>query len=484
MSDRLRRIGSWLLPFGSIPVALAVVAACEDGSSPNGGPDFNLDGSVPTFDAHSTPMPEAGTDADAGPQLVTVRVRNGANQPVAGATVVFGSAGGDVIQALTSDATGSASLDVPSGSQVTVAFGTDTSPRLLTITAVEPGDEIIALASTPSYDGPSANVSIIEPPDGGAEVSYYLHSTGECGTYGTPPLEYFVDGRCTGAAGKFPVIVDGYDEGGQIVGFKFAKGLTADGGTVTPTFGPWSTAVTEQTIVASNLNDAGAANTVSYGEIADGVLTVTRTYVSLPDDGGTTALATFQGRTGFPEAAQWDVTSRQYKDDGVAFVGTAVRGAAPAANATTTIDFGARLPEITESSFDAGTPARPVVSWTTSASLANADGTYVVLRWGEPIDGGDAEGSWTFVTPPGTTSVAAPALPPGLRAPGAQASYERPARVVTVEASFVNGYASLRKLAGALHPSEPLIDDYGKSWLPALPADGTVRFSAFTRSGD
>jgi hypothetical protein len=482
MIGRVRRLGSLLLPFVCVPVALAVVAACEDDSGSGGSPGLNLDSSIAPFDGSSPIPPNDG--GDAGPSSVTIRVRDRANQPIIGASVIFGSAAGDIIQTLQSDSTGSASLEVPAGSQVTVAFGTETAPRLLTVTSVEPGDDIIAVAGSRASDAPPMNIAIAESPDGGPGVTYYYFSTGSCGDHGTPPLEYPVDERCLGPDGKFPVLVEGTDTNGALLGFQFAKGLTAvpDGGTVTPTFGPWSTAVTQQTVVGSNLTDSGASNTLSYGEIVNGVLSVTRDYVDLPDDGGATAASTFQGRTGYGEAAQWDVTSRRYVDEGVTFVGNAVRGAVPAANATTTVDFGSRLPEITESSFDGG--ARPLVSWKTAGSLASADGTYVVLRWSEEIDAGYASGSWTFIVPPGATSVAAPALPPGVRAPGAAASFSSPARVVTVEASFVNGYAPLRRLAGALHPSESVLEDNGYNFVPALPIDGTVRFTAYTRNGD
>ena len=148
-----------------------------------------------------------------------------------------------------------------------------------------------------------------------------------------------------------------------------------------------------------------------------------------------------------------------------------------------------RLPEITGSGVDAGTPKRPTIGWTPSGSLAAADGTYVVMKWYEAVDAGQVTGTWTFVTPSTVTSVTAPALPASVTlGPGASAdytSYYGLPRVVTVEASFVNGYADFRKGAGVLSPRRDLIDNNGGSLIvPPLPVNGTVKFSAYTVNGD
>ena len=79
-----------------------------------------------------------------------------------------------------------------------------------------------------------------------------------------------------------------------------------------------------------------------------------------------------------------------------------------------------------------------------------------------------------------------PALPPGVTsAPGAQAdfAFNRP-RVVSVEASFVNGYPEFRKGAGAIAPRTNILENNFGMRVPALPVNGTVKFTAFTRNGD
>ena len=82
----------------------------------------------------------------------------------------------------------------------------------------------------------------------------------------------------------------------------------------------------------------------------------------------------------------------------------------------------------------------------------------------------------------------APALPASVtRGPGASAdytSYGLP-RVVSVEASFVNGYSEFRKGAGVLSPRRNVIDNTGTPMIvPPLPANGTVKFSVYTVNGD
>jgi hypothetical protein len=308
-------------------------------------------------------------------------------------------------------------------------------------------------------------------------------------TGGSAPTTYVVSPRCFGRTAKVPVVVDANDANNRIVGFQFAKGVSLPdgGGVITPTLSPWSTATTTQTILAANPHDGGGWNRVSYGEIADGVLTANDLLFDVPNDGGNAAEAVFSGRTGFADAVQTEVGYRKSTGSGgVVIVGNAVRAAAPTGDTTSTIDFATRLPEITSASLTATAPARPVVTWTPAASLASADATYVVLRWFEDdLDGGTTDGTWTIVAPPGLTSVQAPALPASvLLSPGATATYATPATIVTVDASFASGYADARKAGAALLPSDMLVEDNGRHWAPPLPVNGTVRFTAFTQAGD
>lgn len=475
-------------------VSLGAVAACEDDPTPRAA-DF--DAQAPAFDANRPPPADGGIpdtsvpDGDAGPGAVTVNVRNPAGQPIAGATVVFGSATGDVLQSLTSDATGTVTAVVPSGSQVTVVFSTSDDARLVTITAVEPGDVIVASDLTAANADLLGTVSVATQSDGGPSAVTYRYSSGDCSTSAfsgdPPPFVYGLAKDCVNAQGKLPVLAEAYGESGEPVGFQFAKNVTAptDGGAVTPAFGAWSTAITQQTLNTTNLQLDGGSNYLAFAEIADGVMTTRSDFLPGTDAGGQSV---FVHHAGYADAVQFEVSaSLFYFGPGSGLVGNVTRAPAPTANGTTNVDFATRLPEITSSAVDGGAPGRPAIIWTPAASLGAADGTYVVAHWFEPIDGGQRRGTWTFVTPPSATSLTAPALPASVTsAPGAQADFESGGitHVITVEASFVNGYGDFRRGAGVIAPRRQLLENSGGMHVPALPVNGTVKFTAFTSNGD
>jgi hypothetical protein len=392
-------------------------------------------------------IPDA-TIPDAGPAPVTVSVRKVTGEPVTGATVVFGA------------------CNVPSGAMVTVALGTADAPRLVTITAIEPGDLIVV--SDFGSDTNLTTVSLPAEPDGGAGTYSYRLSSGGCSTFffvgGTPPLTNDVHPECIGPNRKFPVMLETNDDSNVPTAFQFKKGNDAppDGGTVTPTLGAFSTTFNTQTVNGSNVVDGGGNIAVGYGEIADGVMNKSgANIIGLDPSGGVTT--SFEGHGGFPDAVQYEVAAHVFPvGAGDGLVGAAVRKAPPAGDDTTNIDFTGHLPEITNAGVDAGTPKRPAISWTPAASLAAADGTYVIVRWYEAGDAGQISGTWSFVTPGAVTSITAPALPANLAlAPGAAADYTSSGlpRVISVEASFVNGYGELRKGAGVLAPRRELIEN-------------------------
>lgn len=488
----MRRIVSFVIPLGCTVASLAAVAACEDDPNPQAA-DF--DAQAPTFDANRPPTPDGSIpdasvpDVDAGPAPVTVLVKTRSGQAVSGASVVFGAANGDVLQTVTSDATGTAAALVPSGAQVTVVFGNVDAPRLVTITAVEPGDVILASDLAPPTAPLSPSVEIGTEPDGGAY--YYRVASGSCGSaaFGgsssTPFLSYGVFPECIGAAGKVPVFVEADDDSFTATAYQFSKGNVAptDGGVITPTLGAWSSSFNSQTVNVTNIVvDGGNGSVLGYGEIADGVMKPTMSY-NAPADGGVQGV--FKGHAGYPDAVQFEAASHVYLSSAEAIVGTATREAPPAGDKTTNIDFATRLPEITSAGIDAGTPQRPAVAWTPVASLAAADGTYVIVTWYEAGDASQINGTWSFVTPANVTSVVAPKLPANIVAtPGAGASFGGIPRVVAVEASFVNGYAEFRKGAGVLAPPRAIIQNNSTMLSPPLPVNGTVKFSAYTVNGD
>lgn len=479
------------LPFLCVSGSLLVVAACEDPDGSGGQADASAEGSVSPSPTGTTPVSPDGappTRPDAGPSVVTVRVRDVANKAVAGASVLFSDAAGAQLALVASDANGVATFAAPSGAQVTVGFGDDLLPRLLTITGVEPGDDLVAADVDAYGDGPSRSLRIetlpANPPGG---VQTYAR-LGPCfGSLNTTPASLSFAARCAQRSASFPVLVDRRDGNGLTTGWTAAKNVSfvADGGETPVSFPAWTTGYVAQTVTVKNAADAGGNLYVAYGEIANGVVVPDSSYVGPT---GNERSATFRGHAGFGEALQAEAYAYDYSvtGGGMGLIGTAVRAAAPTTDGGVDLEWGNRLPTVTGAGVDAGVSARPSVTWTTAGSLASADGTYVVLSWSEPRDAGQALGTWTVIAPPTATSVQVPAIPAGFKgAPSTVPSYANPPRILTVEASFVPGYAQLRAAGAALTPSTEVLQGGGSANVPALPSNGAVvRFTAYTRNND
>lgn len=482
------------VPVACISGALLLVAACEDSDSGSGGGfDAGAEGSItPTPTSTSTtpgPLPDAAVP-DAGPKVVTVRVRDKGNQPIASASVLFSNAAGDALGTVQTNAAGTATFAAPAGSQVTVGFGDELTPRLLTITAVEPGDDLLAVDVNPGASSPSRSVRVEALPANPPDAPQTLIRMGDCSrVLVVPPTSATFSPECTQGSQTVPLLVERVN-GSDVAGWTAAKGVTflADGGETPVTFPAWNTTTVGQTVTATNAADAGNNFYVSFGEIANGVVIRSTEYAGPP---GNDPSLSFRAHPGFGDALQAGAMAYDYSvanGGGVGILGAAVRAAAPTADGGVTIEWGNRLPGLTSAGIDAGAPTRPSVAWTSAGSLANADGTYVILFWNEPRDAGTALGSWTILAPPTATSVQTPALPAGFKsAPRTVASYESPPRIVAVEASFVPGYAQLRAAAAALTPGDTVLVGNGSpssANVPALPTNGTVRFSAYTQNND
>jgi hypothetical protein len=445
-----------------------------------GGP---MDGGDPPS---TSPDASAKPDADAGLALVTVRVRNSTNMPLAGASVLFSDAAGATLGTVTSDANGTAAYPAPSGSQVTVGFGGELAPRLLTITAVEPGDDLVALdpehaeANVPlTFDGPPPNA-----PDGAGN---YIFGVGRCLFSSSRfPFTVTVSRFCARLDVPLTIYVEARNAVGPL-GWTVARDVSfvLDGGTQPVlAFDPWSSTFTRQTVTATNTGDAGTRLIIRNQATANGQLVASYSGEQTnPPITGNDRTATF---TSAPvgDGRQASVVGYEFAGSGVRLVGSATRTAVATLDGGLSLEFGDRLPQISASGIDAGVQGRPFVSWTSTGSLAGADGTYVVLSWSEPRDAGRAVGRWTLLVPPTASSVLPPVLPAGFRgAPSTVPSFQDVPAVASVEASFLAGYAQLRSVGGALAPTGSLLEG-GNHVVPALPQNGTVRFSAYAATSD
>ncbi|MFI5296827.1 MAG: hypothetical protein ACHREM_01905 [Polyangiales bacterium] len=446
----------------------------------------DLGADVATTDAPSdTRASEGGGDSgttDAAPLPVTITVINALGvEP--GVSIAFQDATGAVIGTATTDSTGTASRVVPTGSQVTAILGSATSASLITITAVEPGDQLLALDT--NYAGATASIAAVPAPlpDAGADASLsFAANAGSCATtFATPPASLALSAPCV-SAGKFPFLVVAEGASFAPLSFAFQKGnsVLTDGGTTTVSMpDAWSTTTTAQTIAATNVASSGAApNFLVFSEIADGVPTTTTASYSSADDAGVQS-ATFTTHVGFADSVLAEADMFAAQAAGASFLAIAQLGPAPTLASTTTFDLSTLLPMITNATVDGTTtPTQPSVALTTGASLASTQGGVVSISWFGSLDGGAAvTGTWTIVVPPTATTVQAPQLPSAASAwaPFGGAGYRTPIALFA-QASFWTGYAQFRAQSANLTTGTL---NYGQAIVPPLPSPGIVRVTAF-----
>jgi hypothetical protein len=501
------------LVFGSVGlvglVCLATVpAACVTSTNPGApdedsgalpGEDAGTPGTDATAPGNDSGPADSGADValdsgDAAPAPLTLTVLL-AGAPESGVLVVFQDAAGAVVSTATTDAAGSVSQLVVAGSQVTVFLGTASSPNLVTVQDVAPGDALTLVdygASTGESYLESVNVTLPAPTWDAATTGeeVYAASCQQADQYALDLQSYCV------SQGQFPLLAVAADyetNPEQEIAYTYQlgnpvvpdAGLPTDGGN--PQFAiarPWSTSSVTDTVTTSTLpllpSDGGLnfqSLSLDYWEGAEGLAVpmVSGNVYSLPSDGGEPS-STFVVHTGFPDFVQTTAYASLNTPNESSDVFVTTRGAPPAASQTSALALGT-LPALTGATInpdDAGTLQQPIVTWTSAGSLAAANGIFVQVQFsGSYSDGGYVAGTWSIVAPPNVTSVSAPSLPPSAPvAVPANASYGPP-RVVAVQASFLAGYSAFKAQFAAI----PVFTGNWSPSVPLLPVDGTLYVS-------
>jgi hypothetical protein len=443
-------------PFALLALPVAWIACFSSGSSGSGGgADFDASEDVtfpdapgeeagpdvsmadtstemtpPPHDA-SVDVPTAPDASEAAPAAVSIAVF-GASGPEQGITIVYEDATGAVVGTpATTGTTGMVSQVLPTGAtMITALLGTAAAPNVYTVMGVQPGDTIVVpdFASLVPFASGTAQVNDL-PTTPPANTTSYDAFAGSCSNASAmPPIPVGLSSGTGGLGciglGSFggsygaavPMLVEAIDANGNVLGFTFQKNnpLSAfDAGLLSLSLAgdTWSTSVTTQNLVVTNLPDGGAAPSTAASESADDILHVLPLYFLTDDAGATnTQVTTHVGYADTLQAEAWSTPNYQW------FVATATAAAAPTANGTITIDatpLGV-VPQITATNSDTTTPARPTLSWTTAGgSLASTTtGLIASLAWALPLDGGAyLYGNWTIVAPSSATSLQAPALP-------------------------------------------------------------------------
>jgi hypothetical protein len=372
------------------------------GIDAQGLPGF--DGGTPVSDAPASPDSDAVAPPDAGPGTATITILAG-GAPKAGVSVVFHDATGAVTDTKTSGVDGQASSVVGANAMITVALGGVGRRELFTIVGVKAGDKLVALDVPANSALPSLAVEI--PAGQPAGTSTYAARSGIY-AFGPaqPPVTLPAD---VGSNGKAPVVLYARDRLGADLGFAFKKGIVpVQGGTASVTgLSSWATAFGSFSVGGINLPRAAECTLM---EIADEVA-LTQNGLVNPDP------AKFRTLPGYADAFQSELELRGNGGILTAVTFVTTRTPPPIDGAAQTFDATTLLPALTGAKADTTDIARPRITWTASGSLATTIGAFARVSYLLTRDGGQPEqGGWSFVAPPGVTSIDAPVLPASLAA--------------------------------------------------------------------
>ncbi|MBX3264880.1 MAG: hypothetical protein KF782_34735 [Labilithrix sp.] len=445
--------------------ALLALIACQDDPA-GGGAEFSLDAGPIGFDASSpptdatfpdAPAPDAAPDAPVVP-AVSVTVLDAKGGGKAGVRIVFHDATGAVIDSKLTDAGGKAVHTGDTPAMASALLELPGRRRIVTWTGVEDGDDLRIRGD--EADGALGDYLVTLPTLYEGAGMYRV--AGPCGSvlaYGTGASLPLYEG-C--ARAQNPVLVTARTFSGTTLAHAFKKGapVSADAGTASVVVGGWTAPST------LTVSIAGLPPQISFDptllEISGGV------GIDNPNASIDGSSVTFQTATGFSDAHQASISVGD--SESFASRRTLTKRFAPAAAAS--LDYATLLPLVTDAAVDGSTPRRPVLSW--QGSTVAADGGLVQVSFDGP-DAADHEYEWTFVVPPGTNTVTAPAMPieaePFLPVDDAQAFIGIP-RVLFVEADVLPSYAQFRAQYVAAFGDAELRSGYD---LPAFLANGTYR---------
>lgn len=456
-------------------LAAGLLFACEDDTSNGGGGTFDPDSGTYQPPPTTTPTNEAGTDsatpdasdgsdADAGPQPLTVTVTRG-NGPAVGVEVVFHDATGAVIGTATTDAAGKVVNTGPVPAQVSALLGGGSHRRIHTWTGVEDHDQLFVADSYSAAGQDATGRYDVTLPGKFQAATRYRLLTGPCSgmaeTQDAPePVQLFLRLKCQRP--QVSILARAFDDVASETAFAFKKGNApvVDGSTVPLTLANWAAPATT-TLDAKNIPQ----DWVGYGsllEIEGGLGFFADENILLANN----QPVTVDVANGFADAHQFT---------GALMNGTRRTSITKRSSSTVTstmLDFGSMLPEIPEVEIDTADVVRPTASWSPAASLSGTDGGGVLLQW---VDDRPRDFVWTFAVAPGATSVKAPAMPIDAAdwVPDAGSEFGEP-EVFFVEGDALSGYAQFRGEAGRIVPMDDVYD-LNRIDQIVLPQDGTLR---------
>lgn len=412
----------------------------------------------------STPAPSASAPTGKVGRVTVGIYDDGA--PMKDRWVVFHESDGRVVSSVKSGADGKASGDVHESGMVTVLYGTSVR-HLMTITHVEPGDELVV--GEKDNDEAEAGETIanakVSLPGPHPKAAKYALTLGVGTTevidpknaYAMPVLKRFLTAKKT-----FPVLGLALDAQGESAAYAFAWGMLdvepSEAGAVETKvrLSAWSTEWREHSFALSNpppgITQGRATLAIVSGE--DRFDRGQREFQL----GASAPAVRFAVPKPLGETAIYRVEVQSQGSADRAVVSKRVK----TLPTETTLDLRKELlPLVTNVITHSPSSGRPSLKWTVRGDAAVADATVLQVAWPET-----REHVWTILLPPKTKpTFELPALPDTLKEWRPDGRLVRGACAL-IEASEFSGYADVRK-KGIHLMSEPPEDD-----------DSLVRFSS------
>jgi hypothetical protein len=458
----MKGLKRWLLPLslmlGVLIVYYAFIKPPSSSSSPTPTPSASASSS-------SSPVPVTGKLG-----RVTVGIFDD-GAPMKDRWVVFHEGDGRVVSSVKSGADGKASGEVHEGGMVTVLYGTSVR-HLMTITGVEPGDELVVGEkdndeAEPGETIAKAKVTLPGPHPKATKyaVTLGLGST-EVGdptaAHPMPVLKRFLLEKK-----KFPALGLAFDAQGEPAAYAFAWGALdnepKEGGPtpdVNVRLPAWSTDWREHSFALSNPPTGFTQGRATLGIVSgeDRFERGQREFTLDPQDASSTKpTLRFLVPRPLGETAIHRIELQSASGDR-AVVARRVKKLP----SETAVDLRKELlPHVANMITHSPSAGRPSLKWTIKGDAGAADATVLQVAWPET-----REHVWTIVLPPKTkTSFELPSLPDTLKEWKPDG---RPVRgaVALIEATEFESYADVRK-KGIHLMGEPPEDD-----------DSIVRFSS------
>jgi hypothetical protein len=459
MTSRTHRTLAFLLTLDLSGVLLT--SGC--GTVSPGFADGGADGATADGGAGDAAVPDDGAAADAGqddaggplPVSIRVNAQNGSGSPDPGAIAVFTDADGTVVFDGLVDANGEATAVLEPGGEVTVirlsAGGTNRNAFLMTITDVQPGDELLFGPLPYAGTGPQVGTmatTYTPYPNASPHVFYTAcdAQTAPATTAAGPALSFYED--CQPAELDLLLVA------------------------TLPTSVPRFVAMHDvdlqlgATIAVPNSYSVMNSFTVNFTNVPAEVTRISanratilgrqNTYTSsanIPEAGAGVVSLAMSYPPGIGDQAQ--ILANVYRSGTVGFQVLEQQTNQIAASAGFDLSAGA-LPWFTSEPFFDGS----AVAWTETGT-GTTDIRFVELGGSWPEDGNTRSVYWMIATPPGGSAVTLPYLPAGYANihPAAQATINNAyASVMYQDYDVYDGYAEAHLIAQTLAGYEQIRD--------------------------